>query len=112
MSKESSIKVFAENASGTRPANAIPVWIDNISECDYMSWQKPVSEKESWQCEKRRVGVLFFFVILNKMCEKFDKTKKYWLLLKNYCYLKISMIEYVMNDNCNRGTVYECSVAG
>lgn len=31
MSKESSIKVFAENASGTRPANAIPVWIDNIS---------------------------------------------------------------------------------
>lgn len=31
MSKDSSIKVFAENASGTRPANAIPVWIDNIS---------------------------------------------------------------------------------
>lgn len=31
MSKESSIKVFAENANGTRPANAIPVWIDNIS---------------------------------------------------------------------------------
>jgi hypothetical protein len=31
MSKESSIKVFAENASDTRPANAIPVWIDNIS---------------------------------------------------------------------------------
>ena len=31
MSKESSIKVFAENTSGTRPANAIPVWIDNIS---------------------------------------------------------------------------------
>lgn len=31
MSKESSIKVFAENASGVRPANAIPVWIDNIS---------------------------------------------------------------------------------
>ena len=31
MSKDSSIKVFAENTSGTRPANAIPVWIDNIS---------------------------------------------------------------------------------
>lgn len=31
MSKESSIKVFAENARGTRPANAIPVWVDNIS---------------------------------------------------------------------------------
>lgn len=31
MSKESSIKVFAENASGVRPVNAIPVWIENIS---------------------------------------------------------------------------------
>ena len=31
MSKDSSIKVFAENTSGSRPANASPVWIDKIS---------------------------------------------------------------------------------
>ena len=46
------------------------------------------------------------------MCEMFDKTKKQLLLLKNYCYFEITMVEYDTNDNSNRGTDYECSVAG
>ena len=56
--------------------------------------------------------MLFFFVILLEMYKMFDKTKKYRLLLNNYCYFEITMIEYNSNINVIGGTEYECSVVG